>query len=504
MNLLEAIKKPFLPKEQKYTTTSTVDDDKTEGNLDNEDNISIGFKDDGPEGFYQNKRYRKWASLVKQKERIEEYRRIANMPDVSDGIDDIINESSFSDQREEVIKMDIDEENEKIKKVLIDEFKIVCDDILNIESNIYYLLERFYVDGQLNIHLNYKKNAIGEGIKSIEIMSPFFLYFDGDDNQWVYLDIKDGVIKEVTKTDEFFDKEEVIRIDSGIYEINEESKIILGWLEKVLKSANQLSTLEDLLIPMRYSRSVSRRVFIVDIGDLPPSKGEKYLNKVKNEFKYKKFYNTETGKISNQQHVASMVEDYWFANRNGSRGTQVETIDETGNLGELGDLLYFQKKIFRGMRIPSSRALRDTDTPTYDGDSTQISQEEMKFYLFVRRFRQRFMTLIEQIFKRQVLSKKVLTVDEYKKYEKKITFYFSAENKFFTKLKQIELSNQFDMYSNIKDDLGTNGIYSYNFVFNKIFNMSNDEMLERFKEIKTEEKSKELGHLYKEDDSNGF
>jgi hypothetical protein len=336
-----------------------------------------------------------------------------------------------------------------------------------------------------------------DAIKKIEVISPFYFYYDKNEQNWKYLEIKldrKGMITSVKQSTEVYDREEIIHIDSGIY--NVEENIILGWLDKSVKSVNQLKTLEDLLIPMRFSRSVSRRVFNVDVGDLTPGKAETYLHKVKNEFKYKKHYNTETGKVQNQQHIASMVEDYWFANRNGVRGTVVDVLDETGNLGELEDLLYFQKKIFRSMKIPSSRALRSDDDSTFGPNNEEISQEEMKFYLFVMRFRKRFMTLIKRVFKRNVITKGIMTAEEFNEYQDKLTYYFSGENKFFIKMRQMEMVNQQDMFMSVKEDMGPKGIYSYEYIFDTIFNMTKEEMDDRFKEIEKESKSKLLKDRY--------
>ena len=502
MNILEAIKRPFLNKIEVIKPTSDVPERNIDLELQTDDLVTVGFKDDKNDEthFFQNARHKKWSSLIKQRIKIEEYRKAAKEPDVSSAIDDIINESSQADQREMVIKLDIDEENEKIKNTLQDVYDEVYHKILNLDDNIFTLLEKFYIDGQLNCNLVYKKGNIKEGIQKVKILNPIYFYFNNDTNKWSYMNIETDKKMNITRvepTDEEYDREEIIRIDSGIYD----DKIILGFLENALKSINQLSTLEDLLIPMRFGRSVSRRVFNVDVGELTPTKAETYLTQVKNEFKYKKFYDVETGKISNQQHIASMVEDYWFANRNGERGTQVDTIDETGNLGELEDILYFQKKVLNAMKLPASRALRGDDEGTYGPNNEEITQAELKFYLFIKRFRKRFIPLMKGIFKRQVISTGVLTADEYMEYEEKLQFYFPGENKFFVKLRQLELVNQQDLWLNIKEDIGNDkAIYSYEYIFKTIFNMTEDDMLERFKTIDKERNNKNLKHLYKKDE----
>jgi hypothetical protein len=158
MNLFEKIKKPFLLKEPKYKPSSDIDTDKIdyEVQVDDPETFAIGFKDEGTnQDFFYNRSHRKWESLVRQKLKIESYREAFMTPEVSDGVDDIINEASFSDQREDIVKLDIDEENAKIKDALADEFKFVCDRVLNLDENIFTLMEKFYVDGQLNCRVLY-------------------------------------------------------------------------------------------------------------------------------------------------------------------------------------------------------------------------------------------------------------------------------------------------------------------------------------------------------------
>ena len=503
MALLETLKKTFLLKEPKYKEVSDIDTDKIDYELQTQEpeNIAIGFRDEGnqEQDFFLNRSHKKWAGLVKQKIKIQSYREAAKMPEVQDGIDDIINEAGFSERHEPIVKLDINEANNKIKDAMLEEFNNVYRNVINLEENIYQLMEKFYIDGQLNLRLSYEKNKVQEAVKRIEVISPFYFYYDKDTTFWQYLDVKTdrrGMITNIQHTDEKYTREEIIRIDSGIY--NVEENIILGWLDNSIKSINQLQTLEDLLIPMRFSRSVSRRVFNVDVGDLTPGKAETYLQKVKNEFKYKKVYDTETGTIKNNQHIASMVEDYWFANRNGARGTVVDVLDETGNLGELEDLKYFQEKIFRSMRVPSSRALRGDGTDMYSPNNEEISQQEMKFYLFVIRFRQRFMPLIKNIFKRNVLAKGIMTAEEYTEFSEKMEFYFTGENKFFLKMKQMQIQNEQDIYTSMKEDMGSanGGIYSYQFMFQNVFGMTEEETKERLKEIDKERHSKEFKLLY--------
>ena len=202
---------------------------------------------------------------------------------------------------------------------------------------------------------------------SLKILDPIYLYYDYSKNKWIYHKEKDNnnfynmnnrpSILDQNIYDTEFSREEVVRIDSGIYE----DKIILSDLYPAVKTANMLQTLEEMLIPMRFSRSVSRRVFNIDVANMNAKKAEEFIKKLQDRFKYKKFYDVKSGTISNQQHIASLTEDYWFPNRNGTKGTTVDTIDETGNLGETGDLDYFRKKLYGALKVPTNRLLGSED-----------------------------------------------------------------------------------------------------------------------------------------------
>ena len=225
---------------------------------------------------------------------------------------------------------------------------------MNIKKNLFSIVKKSYIDGQIKIHLGYDEKK--KTIETIKQIDPCMLSYNIETEQYKYIQDRSSLYN--NPIDIVYSKEEIVHGDFGLYD----NGLILSYLEYAIKPANMLKTLEDLLIPLRFSRSISRRVFNVDVGDLPNKRSAEVMNEMQMKFKYKKFYNTETGEVTNQQHITSMVEDYWFANRSGGKGTQVDTLDETGNLGELGDILYFYKKLYKSMKIPSSRISMDSDS----------------------------------------------------------------------------------------------------------------------------------------------
>lgn len=431
--------------------------------------------------------------VQKQKMKIMKYRQLAMLPDVSDALDEIVNEIIFNYDDQVPLKIDIDEENDKLVKAVTDKFNKVIK-LVDAKRNLFQIVKRSYIDGQAIIHCGYDKKNTKNGIKSIKMIEPCMLYFDTKSNTYRYL-TQEGtnVLRHDDKTS--YSIEELVREDFGLYD----DKINLGYLEYALKSANQLQTLEDLLIPLRFSRSISRRVFNVDIGDLPNKRGAEVMREHQSKFKYKKFYNAETGEVTNQQHITSMVEDYWFANRSGGKGTQVDLLDESGNLGELDDILYFARKLYRSLKIPSSRISINPDTDQdFDYDTTRVTKEDMKFFMFISRIRQVYSSLFKEILKREVISTGIMTEQEWDEKEDFITISFVNENKFIEKMKIMNLQEQIEAYATVKEYAGS--LMSHGRAMKEVFRWSDEEIEENLKEIEQEKSDPKFAGFYSSDE----
>lgn len=427
--------------------------------------------------------------IFKQKNKIMTYRQLAMTPDVSDAIDEIVNEIIFSYDDQIPIKINIDEENEKLVKAITEKFEKIIK-ISNVKRNLFQIVKRGYIDGQIIMHCAYDKNSTKGGIKSIKMIEPCMLYFDIKTKTYKYMTEDKTVI--FNKDDNnSYSLEELIREDFGLYD----GKLNLSYLEYAIKPANMLKTLEDLLIPLRFSRSISRRVFNVDIGDLPAKRGAEVMRDYQNKFKYKKFYNNETGEVSNQQHITSMVEDYWFANRSGGKGTTVDVLDESGNLGELGDVLYFARKLYRSMKIPSNRIdINPEGDKDYSYDETRTTKEDMKFFMFISRLRQVFSSLFKEILKREVISTGIMSESEWDEKEDFISISFVNENKFIEKMKLDNFISKLEIYTTASEHQGK--LFSVNKVLKEIFRFSDEEIQEEFKEIQKEEKDPLYAKFY--------
>ena len=418
--------------------------------------------------------------IFKQKEKIMKYRQLAMTPDVTDALDEIVNEIIFSYDDAIPLQIDVNEENEKLVNAVTEKFDKIVK-LVNVKRNLFQIVKRSYIDGQCIMHCAYDQKNTKNGIKSIKMIEPAMLYFDTKSNTYKYMsEDKTVVLQHTDKT--AFSIEELVREDFGLYD----GKINLCYLEYAIKPANILKTLEDLLIPLRFSRSISRRVFNVDIGDLPAKRGAEVMRDYQGKFKYKKFYNNETGEVSNQQHITSMVEDYWFANRSGGKGTTVDVLDESGNLGELDDILYFARKLYRAMKIPSNRIdINPEGDKDFSFDETRTTKEDMKFFMFISRIRQVYSSLFKEILKREIISTGIMSEQEWDDKEDLISISFVNENKFIEKMKLDNFMSKLEIYQTASEHQGK--LFSVNTVLKDIFRFTDEEIEEEFKKIQEEE-----------------
>lgn len=497
--LINEVIKSFLrqPEDLKDKESSVVHPDNVIKDLSSEDlypNTGIFF-DDTAYGLLGTSNISDIIS--KQKEKIMKYRQLAMLPDVTEALDEIVNEIIFSVDDEIPIKIEVNEENKKLIQAITDKFNKILK-LTNIRRNLFQVVKNSYVDGQIIMHLAYDKKNTKNGIRSIKMIEPCLLYYDKNKKSYRYLQDDKTMLSltDFPNTDNTsFDLEELVREDFGLYNNN----INLSYLEYAVKPANMLNTLEDLLIPLRFSRSISRRVFNVDIGDLPNKRGAEVMREHQTKFKYKKFYNNQTGEVTNQQHITSMVEDYWFSNRSGGKGTSVDVLDETGNLGELNDILYFSKKLYRAMKVPSNRIGNNPDgDKDFSWDETRVTKEDLKFFMFISRIRQVYSSLFKEILKREVVSTGVMTQQEWDDKENDIKIYFTNENSFIQKMKVDTFMSQLDIYSTASEQQGK--LFSVNTLLKTIFRYSDDEIEEEFKKIKAEEGTELYSNFYKKDE----
>ena len=480
MTLLENLKKQFLKSPQKNTPdlSTKPHPERVDLNLDN--STPLGFFDEFSDSkqIYTDFSLQLDKSLELQNNWIKNYKRVSRIPEVSNAISEIVDEALFSAGKPSSMSLELNAELPKaIENKIQEEFKNLLF-MLNLNKNLYSLFEKFYIEGQLILHCAFDNRDLKKGIVRISVLNPINFFKDNAKNIWRYrkhLDASDtNVLYSHMYGDmEFpieFSNEEIIRIDSGVYE----NKVILSDLHCAVKVANNLQTLEEMLVPMRFSRSVSRRVFNIDVSNMNSKKAEEYLQQIQSKFKYKKFYDLESGQISNQQHVASLTEDYWFPNRSGQKGTQVETIDETGNLGETGDIDYFRKKLYTALKVPLARLGID-DKAEFDFTSTMISRDELKFFNFISRKRLQFSEIFIALLERQLISKGIMRVQEFHEIRSSLQIKWVTENKFFERMNDEQLQQAIAMFRDYEELVGK-GWISKEFLYKKVLKFSQEEI----------------------------
>lgn len=428
--------------------------------------------------------------VLKQMMKIKNYRACAMQPEVSNAIDIIANEIIFAYEGFP-LKLNVSIDNDALIEAMQKAFdKIVT--LGNFDKNLFEVVKKAYIDGQLVIHCQYDKSSSKKGIQKLRQIEPCGLYFDYKERIWKYIENSPNAIYFNQMENETYSPEEIVRMDFGLYEDN---WLCLSYLEYSTKLANMLKSLEDMLIPLRFSRSISRRVFKVDVGKLPHKQAEEYMKKIQEKFKYKKFYNNETGEISNQQHITSMVEDYWFSNRGGDRGVEVDTIDESANLGELDDILYLNRKLYRSMHIPMSHLNIDTDADhDFSIDATETTQEDLQFMCFISRLRKVYAQLFKDLLKREVVSTKIMTEEEWNRYNNDITVDFTNENLFIEKMKVQLLNDKIEAWESIKEIGGT--VMPFKELMKRTFGLTENQIQENLDAIEEEKKSGKFNIFY--------
>lgn len=429
--------------------------------------------------------------LIYQSKIIEMYRKLAKNSDINYAIDMLINEMSFSLDND-IFKINIDEENNTIKDAIGDAFEDVLK-LMNTDKNIHGLCRQFYIDGQLNVALTYGKDT-KKGIKKVQMLEPFGLYFDKDSDMWKYApevdNLQNSLYTPNPEADETYTRDEFVHVDYGLttkVELGQENhgRINLGYLENAFKAANQLDTLENMLVPFRYNRSVSRRMFNIDVADLPPKKAQELMNKIRSEFKYKKTFDTEAGTITNMASTHPLVEDYWMSNRSGALGTTVDTIDEKGGLMDLEDIIFNTKKLFTAMKIPSNRnPYADDNGGDFGYENTDVTNEEMGYYLHVDRLRIPVIELFMAVLKREVISRNIMTEAEWNKYEEKIEIEFNSKSVFLANMEKDLFIKSVGNFQEIKEEIGT--LISLETAVKMTFGWTNEQLGEEMERIKGE------------------
>ena len=441
---------------------------------------------------------------------IKKYRNMSLHPECDTAVEHVVNEAIVSDLNDSPVEIDLDNLNasNSLKNIIRDEFKYVKD-LLGFDKKAHEIFRNWYVDGRLYYHkvIDLKKPELGlEEVRYIDPLKIKLMRIRPKDDHKKYEVRPSGSIGEAapmkdTEIVEFYTyypqgtaqkfgtiagkgikiaKDAIVHCSSGLVDRNKH--IGLSYLHKSIKALNQLRMIEDSLVIYRLSRAPERRIFYIDVGNLPKIKAEQYLRDVMSRYRNKLVYDAQTGEIKDDKKFMSMMEDFWLPRREGGRGTEITTLPGGQNLGELTDVEYFQKKLYRSLNVPESRIGADGGFNL--GRSSEILRDELMFSKFVGRLRKRFSAVFLDLLKTQLILKNIVSPDDWEKMAEHIQFDYLYDNH-FAELKDTELMNErLNLMVQIEPYIGT--YYSRDFVKRKILRQTEEEMIEMEKEMEEE------------------
>ena len=444
---------------------------------------------------------------------IKRYREMALHPEVDSAVEDIVNEAIVSDSNDVPVQIDLDNLNasDGIKKKVREEFKTILD-LLDFDKKSHEIYRNWYVDGRIYYHKVIDLKNPQDGIQELRYIDAMKMRYirqqkkqDKDKALQAINNPRAEGQLQMPEIEEYFiynpkgnsntspvgqrstnqsgikiAKDAISYCTSGLVDRNKGTT--LSYLHKAIKSLNQLRMIEDSLVIYRLSRAPERRIFYIDVGNLPKIKAEQYLRDVMSRYRNKLVYDAATGEIKDEKKHMSMLEDFWLPRREGGRGTEITTLPGGQNLGEITDIEYFKKKLYRSLNVPPSRM--DGEGGFNLGRSSEILRDELKFTKFVGRLRKRFSNMFNDMLKTQLILKNVCTPEDWETMEQHIQYDFLYDNH-FSELKDSELlTERLNMVATAEPYVGK--YFSQDYLRRKILRQTDEEILEQDQLIEKE------------------
>ena len=422
---------------------------------------------------------------------IMKYRQISQYPEVDMAIEDICNEA-ITDENGVIVRLNLDnlDQKDSVKELIMEEFDRILS-LTNFSMTAYDTFRRWYIDGRLFYHCIINDAKPDAGILELRQIDPTKIRkikeVEKVKDPKTGADLtKEGKEYYLYQDDTMSNNSEglrinpdaIIQVNSGL--LNEERNKVVGYLNKALKPINQLSMMEDSLVIYRISRAPERRIFYIDVGNLPKGKAEEYLNSTMNKYRNKVVYDPTTGAIKDEKIHRNVMEDFWLPRREGGRGTEITTLPGGQNLGEIEDIQYFQNKLYRALNIPMSR-LSEGDAFSV-GRSSEITRDELKFQKFIDRCRGKFSTLFYEALKRQLILKKIIVPSDWVNIREDIVVEYSRDN-YYAELKDGEiLKERIEMVQMMDEYIGT--FWSKDWVRRNILKLTDEDIKQIAKDNK--------------------
>ena len=443
---------------------------------------------------------------------IKRYREMALHPECDGAIEDVINEAIVSDLYDTPIQIELSNLNasDKLKKAIREEFKTIKD-IMDFDKKSHEILRNWYIDGRLYYMKVIDQKKPEEGIKDLRYIDPMKMRYVRQEKKKSKAERLNALNNNQNETkvvapeiDEYFvytpqpaypsqamqggggtkgvkiAKDSITYVTSGLVDRNK--GLVLSYLHKAIKALNQLRMIEDSLVIYRLSRAPERRIFYIDVGNLPKIKAEQYLREVMGRYRNKLVYDANTGEVRDDRKFMSMMEDFWLPRREGGRGTEITTLPGGQNLGELSDIEYFQKKLYRALGVPESRIAAEGGFNL--GRSSEILRDELKFSKFVGRLRKRFAHMFTDMLKTQLILKNIVTPEDWEVLSEHIQYDFIYDNQ-FAELKETEMMNErLGTLAQIEPYIGR--FYSQEWVRKNVLRQTDGEIEELDEQIEQE------------------
>ena len=433
-------------------------------------------------------------------ELISRYREMAMQPEIEAAIDDIVNEAICQDDDGKNINIVMDslQQPEKIKKAIREEFNTITR-LLNYKHMAHDIFRRYYIDGRMFYNIIIDRENPAEGIKELRYVDPRKLrkvreikktkddrtgaeVMNTVNEYYIYNDkVTTGSSQNFGPVGVRITPDSIIAVVSGL--MDSRRAVVLSYLHKAIKPLNQLRMIEDATVIYRISRAPERRIFYIDVGNLPKLKAEQYLRDIMVKYKNKLVYDANTGEVRDDRKFLSMMEDFWLPRREGGKGTEITTLPGGQNLGELEDVKYFEKKLYKALNVPVSRLNPELNGFSL-GRSNEITRDELKFAKFVDRMRNKFAELFDQALRVQCVLKGICTDDEWKEMKEHIYYDFIKDNN-FTELKEAELMKErLDLLGSV--DPYTGRYFSQAWIQRHVLRLTDDEIKLMQREIDEE------------------
>ena len=438
-------------------------------------------------------------------ELISRYREMAMQPEIESALDDIVNEAISQDDDGRITEIVLDslKQPEKIKKAIRDEFETILR-LLNYKNMAQDIFRRYYIDGKMYYNIIVDKDKPTEGIKELRYIDPRKLkkvreikkrkdertgvdVMNVINEYYIFNDkVVSGTASNYGPVGVRITTDSIINVVSGL--MDSRRSVVLSYLHKAIKPLNQLRMIEDATVIYRISRAPERRIFYIDVGNLPKLKAEQYLRDIMAKYKNKLVYDAQTGEIRDDRKFMSMMEDFWLPRREGGKGTEITTLPGGQNLGELEDVKYFEKKLYKALNVPVSRL--EPSQGFSLGRISEVTRDELKFAKFIDRMRNKFSDIFNQALRAQCVLKGICTVEEWDEFKEHIHFDFIMDNN-FSEMKNAELMKErLGLLSQV--DPYTGRYYSQTWIQRNVLCLNDIDITSMQKEI-DQEKADGLG-----------